>query len=490
MKPNKKYTYVLLAALSLASCEKTVEKDPTAFISPAVALGQLGTIQSLVTSAYDRMQDFGWYGNNIVLAGDVLADNVYTNPNIPAGGNRLVSVNQNVAGQGYTHWGIAYNAINDVNLVIANIDAAAGDAAAKSQTKGEAYGIRALAFFDLARAYSYEPGKIPTTGTGAGFNKGVVLRTKPTTDATTAGPQVRATVEETYAQIESDFKQAIALLPATTASTSKFMMNKAAAYAMLGRVYLYWGKYADAVTNFDLAINTGFATLAPAGGYAAQFNKPTPTSESFMELAFNGNTEITGVVGSNSTLYSFTNPTNRNGVTFGAQTVSDELVALFEDSDDRKALIYQYGASAATNATGAKFNWTSKYSGGVVSPYVDNIKILRYADVLLMKAEALAMQGQYAPAAALVVTLRTNRNASVAGVPTDASIIPYILTERRRELFYEGQRFFDLKRRGMDITKPAKIAGGTVPYTDRRILMPIPNGEVNNVPGLPQNPGY
>jgi len=498
MKKYNKYTYILLAALSLASCEKTVNVEPKNFIAPGAVTGNIDGLQNVLNSAYDRFQDFSWYGNGIILIGDILADNAYTNPSIPAGGNRYIGQNQNVAGNattsnGYNYWSIAYTAINDINLVLANIDNVQASDAVKAQVKGEAYGLRALAFFDLARAYSYEPTRIPTTGTGAGFNKGVVLRLKPTTDATSGGPQVRATVEETYAQIESDFKQSINLLPAATAS--KFRMNKSAAYALLGRTYLYWAKYANAVTQFDLALNSGSASLAPAGGYGTQFNRGlyTAATESFMEIAFNNTVEITGVVGSNSTVFSYTQPTGKQGgTTFGGQTLSDELVALFEPTDDRKSLIFSYGASSVANTpTSPMFNWSNKYNSGIGNnQYTDNVKVIRYADVLLMKAEALAEQGQYAAAAALVVQLRTNRNASVTGVPTDASIIPYILTERRRELFFEGQRFFDLKRKGLDITKPAKIAGGTVPYTDRRILNPIPAGEVNNVPGLPQNPGY
>ena len=116
---------------------------------------------------------------------------------------------------------------------------------------------------------------------------------------------------------------------------------------------------------------------------------------------------------------------------------------------------------------------------------------MRYADVLLMKAEALANQGMYPEAAALVVQLRTARNASVAGVPTSNAISDYIQDERRRELFFEGHRWFDLKRLGKTITKPGQAASAVpVAYTDYRLLAPIPTGEISLNPALPQNPNY
>jgi tetratricopeptide (TPR) repeat protein len=487
---KKRFIFLLITGLAVTSCKNVIDVTPLNFIAPAAVTTDPALLGQVLTSAYDRMQDFTYYGNPMPLLGDVMADNIYTDSTIPAGGGRYTQNNRNVSGSHFNIWALAYLAVNDCNTVIANADGLSATDAVKNQLKGEAYGLRAMIFFDLARVYAYEPNKVPTTGLGAGFNKGIVLRILPTTDPASAGPKVRSTIAETYTQIESDFTKAIQFLPANSLTTSVFRMNKGAAYAMLGRLYLYWEKYAQAVTNFDLAFANSNAKLAAAGAYVSQFRGGlnTAATEGMMELAFNVTSEITGVVGANSTVFSYTNPTGRNGFsTFGAQTPSDELIALFEATDDRKAMFYQYGPSS-TAAT-PLYNWCSKYAGAV-GAYADNIMILRYSDVLLMKAEALASQSQYAAAAALVVTLRTNRNATTVGVPTDATISNYIQDERRRELFFEGERWFDLKRLGNGITKAAKTAVGSISPTDPRILANIPTGEVSNVPGLPQNPGY
>ena len=206
------------------------------------------------------------------------------------------------------------------------------------------------------------------------------------------------------------------------------------------------------------------------------------------ELNYVQSVEVTGVTGSNDGLFTYTQPTGRNAnnvATFGGQTVSNELLALLETTDVRRNLIF----NSNTSTTGTAYNWTNKYSA-VGGAYTDNVRVLRYSDVLLMKAEALANQALYPDAAALVVQLRTNRGASTAGVPTTSAIVDYIQDERRRELFFEGHRWFDLKRLGRTIPKPAQTALSGLVYTDYRVLAPIPTGEISLNPALPQNPNY
>jgi len=503
---KKKYILTLLSALVFASCEKTVVVTPLGFVSPSSVTTSYSGLQNVLNSAYDRFQDFSWYGRDIMVLGDVMTDNIYTDPGVPAGGGRYTSNNKNTLTTGYGFWSIAYQGILDLNTVLANADASGGSPAAIAQLKGEAYGLRALAYFDLARAYSYEPGKIPTTGLGAGFNYGVVIRLKPTTDPSSGAPQPRASVTDTYAQIESDFQAAITNLPATGLTASgKYKMNKFAAEALYGRALLYEGKYPEAVIQFNLALDpSSGVTLSGPGTYTSLFPggsaQQSPTTESYFEIGFTL-LEMSSVTGVNSSLHSYTTPSYYDGKTstFGGQTASDELVAALNAAgDDRKNEIFVFGSLGSTTVpftySSAPFNWCAKYPGWSTSAgnvFVDNVKVIRYADVLLMKAEALAAQTQYAAAAALVTQLHAARN-NVKVVPTDATVVQYIRDERRLELFFEGQRFFDEKRWGTGITKALKTNVGTIAPDDVRLLAPIPTSEVN-ITGktvLPQNPGY
>lgn len=499
----KKIIYISIIALAItfSSCKKLVDLQPQNQIPSNVALQDINGYQALLISVYDRLQDFGWYGRDFALLGDVLGDNAFVSS---ANGTRYLTANTNTRNATYGIWNNAYAGINELNTLLSTIDALATTSTAqtllKQQIKSEAFALRGLIYFDLARVYGYEPNTIPTTGTNASFNKSAVLRLTPTLTNADQTQQARATVAETYTQIEKDLAtaitnfQALAQLPGYTKLTSPFRITESATHALLGKVFLYERKYTEASTEFDNALSSTlvFARMATAGGYVAAF-KAIPNPESLFEIAFNQAIEFSGVTGVNNSLYTYSQPTssstgNYNGAglsTFGTTTASTELVALFGVDDNRRTMFY----SSRSGATSAIFTWVNKYTGAG-GAYTDNVPVIRYSDVILMKAEALANLGQYAAAAALVVNLRTNRNAATNIVPVTVAILAFIQDERRRELFFEGHRFFDLKRLGNGITKPGATAIGTIPATDYRLLAPIPVAEIALNPNLPNNPNY
>jgi hypothetical protein len=491
---NKLYIYLVAAlTMSVAGCEKIVEINPQNSVTPEVALGDVDGYQSVLISVYDRMQAYGYYGRDMALMGDALADNIFTVAS--QSGNRYATHNLNTRNAHYGIWGNAYSCINELNNIIFGIDGLevpASRKALQTRIKAEALALRGLVYFDIARIYGYEPNKVPTTGTNAGFNKSAVLRLLPTRLASEADLKSRSTIVEVYTSIEKDLLASIAAFASlgNSVPTNPYRITQSATHALLGKVYLYWEKNDLAVIEFDKAIAPAisFAKLSSAGNAASDFKK-APHPESLFELNYVQSVEVVGVTGSNDGLFTYTQPTQTNAsnlATFGGQTVANELVALFEATDDRRALIF----NARTGTTATTYNWTSKYPGAN-GAYTDNVKIIRYADVLLMKAEALANQGFYPQAALIVVQLRTNRNATVVGVPVTSAIIDYIQDERRRELFFEGHRWFDLKRLGRTITKPAQApSASALVYSDYRLLAPLPSGETSLNPALPQNPNY
>ncbi|MGE6221458.1 RagB/SusD family nutrient uptake outer membrane protein [Nubsella zeaxanthinifaciens] len=484
----KKKFLILSFALGLlvSSCEKMVEVEPKNQISDKSALSTIVGYESLLNSVYSRLIAFNYYGRDFILLGDVMADNIYTELTYANG--RYIGQNSNQVNSHYNIWTTAYAAINDANIIIQTIDASADNSPAalakKPQIKAEALALRAMLYFDLARVYGYEPTNITTAG--GGFDKSVPLRLKATLGLPDAEQTPRATVAQVYKSIEDDLRASIALF-SSGATASTLRMNKGAAYGLLGKLYVYSGRWAEAVTELDNAMNTAntAARLAGAGQYVAAF-KALPNPESLFELSINAATQLGGVTGSNESLYTYTHPNGYNGIsTFGGQTVSDELRALFTTGDDRLGMIFQFGGSSA--APTPLFNWADKYSAAR-GAYADNPKVMRFADLLLLKAEALAGQTQYASAATVVTQLRAARNATGVTVPTDINVVNFIQQERRRELFFEGHRWFDLKRLAGGITKPAKTGVGTIVATDFKLLAPIPNAE--QLLGIPKNPGY
>ncbi|GHM99342.1 membrane protein [Cytophagales bacterium WSM2-2] len=480
---------ILVAGGIVTSCDLTV--DPKNSISSSTALIDTKSYEALLVSVYDRYQSYTWGGRDIALMGDALADNAYVETS--QAGGRYTGQNINSRNSQFNIWE-AYPAINECSIVITTIDNLkltdpAQQAFAK-QLKGEAYFMRALSYFQLANVYGYEPNKVPASGQGQGWDKNVILRLEPVTQGADASLKSRATTTEVYQAIESDLQNAITLLPKEAAHTGVYRANLGAAYALLGKVYLYWEKWSQADANFILALQNTTAAKIPAGAasYANSF-KNVPHVESLFEIQYVQAVEVAGVTGVNGAPYTYTQPTTKNAAalaTFGGMTPSVELLALFEPGDSRLATFFV----SATGTSGAtSYTWCNKYNSanGI---YTDNIKVIRYSDIILMRAEALAEQGLYPQAQALVASLRTDRGA-VNPTPADASIINFILDERRRELFFEGQRWFDLKRKGRPITKPAKTGVGTIAYEDYRLLAPIPTVEVTlNPDGLPQNPNY
>jgi len=118
----------------------------------------------------------------------------------------------------------------------------------------------------------------------------------------------------------------------------------------------------------------------------------------------------------------------------------------------------------------------------------DNIPLIRLPELYLIKAEAHAELNQFTEALDALETLQTARGLAPFVSSDQNEIIDEIIVERRRELHFEGHRFFDLKRRAMDISK--QQGATTVPNDDFRILSPLPQSEVDNNPQLNQNPGY
>ena len=459
---------VAVATTTLASCDLVV--NPTNNVPPEVATETIGGVASLVTSVYARLQDDAFYGNDLIMLGDLMADNARTSQ--PAV-NR-VGHYQNSTGSHMGDWGGSYAAINEANYAIASARALTDEEPTlANRYMGEALFQRALLYFDLARVFAYEPGMAVD-----GFDLGVVLRTEPTRTAAEADFRPRSTVAEVYAQIESDLLESIDLL-AQYGLDDPYRANEASAEALLAKVYLYWSKWDQVVTQATAALAHTSARLAEASEVATMFSK-APNVESLFEINYDAATETLWV---NDCSACYTWP---HGTWF-SMWPSAELLALFDEGDARNALYRTCpDGCPATAPAGVTYGNKYTYARG---DWTDNSPVIRVADVLLMRAEAYAELGQTALAQADLNALRAKRNADPI-TATGAALDQAIQDERRRELAFEGHRWFDLKRRGMDITKPAYGGNPTVPYTDFRILASLPNNQVQNNPELIQNPGY
>jgi len=506
---KKKITYIFMTtvAILLASCQKLVTVNPQNSLTPDQTLVDVNGYLTLLTGAYANLEGYSYWGRDLIIEGDALADNIVTN-NSQSGG-RYTNANLNIAGSTFSLWTTSYFYINQLNTIIAGINTLTNltpaQTALQAQVYAQAYALRAQYYFDLARVYGWEPNDVPASGPDINFQFSAVLRLTPVTTIEGTTSQNRNTIKETYAQIEADLIKAISLFQAIGTAPVKppYAFSESAAHGVLAKVYLYAQDYPNCVIQCQAALNPAIcpAVLTPAGTYSKAF-KTIPNPESLMELNYNQSIQVVGVTGVNGSPFSYTQPTGYGFVgaglpgapdnipTFGGQTVSAELLAAYDSpNDDRKAMFY----TSRSTTTTSTFTWCNKYSGAG-GLYTDNIPLLRYSDVLLMEAEALNAQGLILGATgaqALVIQLRTARNATTANVPaTQAALAQFIQDERRRELFFEGNRFFDLKRLAAGVTKSVATGVGTISPTDYRLIAPLPSSEVLFNPALPQNPNY
>lgn len=175
---------------------------------------------------------------------------------------------------------------------------------------------------------------------------------------------------------------------------------------------------------------------------------------------------------------------------YGDALSTDDLYNLYSSTDVRKSLILN--GTRKTNSAQAYI--VNKYTN-VSTTDRDEIKIIRYAEVLLTLSESYARLGDETSAKLYLNQLAKVRNSSFAGyTSTGAQLITDILNERRKELAFEGLRYFDLTRLNLVISRPVEANGyasyPTVSLTDFRRLLPIPQAEVDANANTTQNRGY
>lgn len=469
MKVFNKIFIVFLAFATLASCEDQLDVQPRDSITPDIALQDLTGYEALLFSVYRRAHEFGYYGQSMILDAEALADNL----SIANNTGRYTGEVVNSIGAHVNIWG-RYTGINEANTVIAGIsDLEDGTQQERDRVLGEALFLRALNYHDLAKAYGYEPGQEVS-----GFNLSVILRTTPTQGLSDADFRERATNVEIYTQIESDLQQAITLLPNET-GTSGFpqRISSTAAQALLARVYLYWGRYAEAAALADQVIGSSGRTLLTGDDYLQAWALE-PHGESLLEFDIEL-VDWSTVDGVNNSMNSVTAKHDADYNETGGQFAvagSDDLIATIEAGDIREQLWVDFGG-----------NWENLKWRGELGDYRENVPVIRISEVYLIAAEGHARSTNDGAGLARLNELRAARDLPAVS-SSGATLLEDIMKERRVELAFEGHRWFDLKRLGMNIPKPE--ASNDLQYTDFRMLARIPVDQVILNESLEQNPGY
>lgn len=454
------------------ACDGLLDTEPRQSLDPETAQENIDGIEAIMTSIYHRTRASSRYGRTLILAPEALADNT---THSAATSGRHEGNYRNQHNSHISFWNTAYMTINEANYVIEGVNVVDAPEETRNRLRGEALFQRAFAYFDLARTYGYEPGREVN-----GWDQSVIIRTEPTRDAADADMRPRSTNQEVYDLVVSDLEEAVDLLEA--GDRGVYFANYEAALALLARAHLYLENWQEAADYVTVAMNATSVGLVDQATFEGNIFQQHPNPESIMEISIDPGTES---LGSGDAPEQITTPGGisggtayEDGTAWFDVLVSDLLLDLYEEDDVRLSLYDEY--------EGQNFilKWTA--SRGT---YTDNVPLIRYPELLLIRAEAYAELGQIAEAVHDLNTLREARGASTVDFTNMEDFILEVYDERSRELAFEtGHRWYDLKRRNMDVPKPDGLP--TVPWNDYRILAPVATAQVDNNPEVLQNPGY
>jgi hypothetical protein len=496
---------VLALGLGLASCKDALQIDPQQSIDAADAYNTSQKVSAAVVGAYARLDDPRLYGTDLILVPELIGEQGagYTVWNGSfANYNQLYRRTQisNLSNaQGI--WTQAYNAINQCNLILANLGSVT-DAGQRTQFEGEAEYIRGVMYFELVRLFAQQ-----YTAGGTNTQPGVPINLTAVTTTEQADTKLaRSTVEQVYAQVIKDLQSAIQKLPVQNVTRA----SKYSAEAMLARVYLQQGNYTAARTLAnDVIANSGAGLQGTVGAVFANRN----SGESLFEIQQNDQNNAGTSNDGLATYFAGYSPTGDQNILYGrgdvyvtgviTRTAANPyyrkrfasnfsgFAALYDSLDTRgpdtltilstKKLMY---ISDGNNKTGRlrTIKWRT---------YGQNIPVVRLAEMYLIRAEADVRAGNTTSALADVNRIRTRSGA----IPLTTISLAAVLQERQLELAFEGFRIHDLKRVNA-IVVPAVAATATAPATpailasDPRYILPIPLREINNNSLLTQNAGY
>jgi starch-binding outer membrane protein, SusD/RagB family len=496
---NMKSIYKILALLLIVfgmSCKKQLYKDPIGLLTPEQINTDptLNTVKSSVTSSYQMLSstlnllnewrwDLGTVFRDDFILQDMASDDMKKKWN-PDGDQAwmddISTFNFTSSNQGFNgQWSYDYEGISRSNLAISYLtDQAIAtkiglDEATRKNLLGQVYFLRAFYYFDLVNLF----GDVP------------LLLAPLKNFAEAYDVAKRETKENVLVQINKDLAEAKTLLPAGKYpdAAEKWRVSKGAVIAMQAKLALYSEKWPEVITLINELEGLGYYALN--ANYFDNFSVAKEFAENEVIFAYDHQPGK--------------NPRNGNGLCapldWGFVAPTDDFLSAFEPNDPRLLYTVNVADKAVYKLLGAT---NTSFKGNDDAP--GNKIFIRWADVLLWKAEALNETGAYPAAIAIIndIRERARTGVTVGGTLPPAGTLPdrnvastdkaqvknWLIHERRVELGFESQRFNDLKR--WKIAKQVLTALGKN-FQDKNYVYPVPQGEIDKSGGsITQNAGY
>lgn len=453
----KKTFYILSVLITLSSCKKFLQEEPYNQIALQDIFKDFEGARTVLVGCYDQLKETSYYMRDMSVFADMAGGNI---KHARAGNQFQLETyrfqNSPQINNMANFYIDAYNLLYRCNNIIENVQRVAdADSSKKNRMLADAYAIKAIVHFDLARVFAQAPG----FSAGA-THTGVILRKVNTPVIEPRGNP--SSVKEVYDELIADAAKAIQYYRNSVDiydGDTKFWLGENAIKALLSRVHLYNRQWQQTVTYSTELISSNLYPLLSSSNYTTAWRGKAKLSESIFELAF-GN-RIAGSLGS------YYNPLS----TTGQLAATDDLFNLFDANDVRgKNTMF---ISAVKE--GKTWFFTKKYLG--INDTSNNIRLFRISEVILNRAEAYAELNDLPNALLDLNRIRKRANPSAPDfVSTDKDVvINEILNERRRELCFEGHLFFDLSRRGRSVVRTdCTGANCSITYPDPRYAVPFP----------------
>ncbi|GAB2788641.1 RagB/SusD family nutrient uptake outer membrane protein [Rhabdobacter roseus] len=442
---NSRYILSLSLLLLISSCESFLDVQPRSSISDEQTIVDRSSAETAIRGVYAALR--GHYSTSFQSIGYLSGDNIqWTGSQSQVQefiNHRVNAENSTVSGV----WNSIFVTLNRANHVLDKVPSITDPLlteSLKNQIVGEAYFIRALCYFDLARTWGGAP-----------------ILTRPTLSPNDNRGVARSTQAEAYEQSLRDLDAAELLLPETT---NRFRATRKTVWALKARYFLYrsnWAK-AEEFASKIIADAANYRLNKPYNSFFA--NDARGTQESVFELYYSIN-ETNGHRGQ-------WQPQQNGGTRQWAP--NDALVALLNNPE-----------IGGTRSTLVARDNQNRWYGNLYyrSPATDPTFVIRIAELYLIRSEARAQLAKLPEALADLNAVRDRAGLAASPASTQNEVLLAIENERRVEFALEPHRWFDLVRTGR--------AGAVLSISDpNRYLMPVPAEQILIDPILQQNPSY
>ena len=516
--------FLLLASGFFGGCKSFLETEPEDFVTPDNYYNSEADLRRALNGVYNRLIDnFGRMYSRGLYSYLAISDEFFYK-NITINNIKVMEFDAGQLDVG-RFWETAYQGIDRANLLLENVQRPKMDETRRSMIRGEALFLRAYFYFLLVDNFGGVPLKL--------------VSTKSPNDAYLA----RATVKDVYAQIVKDMREAETLVSDISSYSYNETVTKTAVQAILARVYLTMAgeplkdmeRYADALEYADKVIASGRHSLNP--DYKQIFINHSQDKYDLQECIWEigmfgnqlGSAQLAGAVGIENGLEC---PDDKIGYSGGGIHPTARMFEMYEADDLRRDWAIAPYKYAVVNSVTTKVNytpvqiydrtigkWRREYETATPksrSYNSTNFPVIRYSDVLLMKAEAEnQVNGPNGEAYKALNKVRRRGFGKPVDVPdatVDApegldklSFLAFLQDERARELAFEGMRKHDLMRWGLYLSKMQSLATeitATAPsnfryaanaaknITARNLVFPIPNTEITVNHLIKQNPNW